>query len=50
MVPTQDFALLATRISSPFPSIVYLPAGVVAVVLLAFAAALVLSVRRRDAD
>jgi hypothetical protein len=50
MVPTQDIVRLASQISSPFPSIEYLPAGVVAVVLLAFAAALLLSVRRRDAD
>ncbi len=50
MVPTQDVVLFATQISAPFPSIDYLPAGVVGVVLMSFAAALVLSVRRRDAD
>ncbi|MFD1720190.1 hypothetical protein [Amnibacterium endophyticum] len=50
MVPTQDFLLHASLIESAFPSLDYLPAGVVAVVVAAFAVALVLSVRRRDAD
>ena len=49
MVPTQDIALFATQISTAFPSSEYLPAGVVAVALLAFSLALVLvSVRRGD--
>lgn len=51
MVPTQDVALAhAAQISTAFPSAEYLPAGVVAVVLVSFATALVLSVRRRDVD
>jgi hypothetical protein len=50
MVPTQDIALLASPLQSALPFDL-LPAGVVAVVLIAFAVALVVvSVRRRDAD
>ena len=50
MVPTQDIVLLATRAQLMLP-LDLLPAGVVAVVLVAFAVALVtVSLRRRDAD
>ncbi|WP_375390004.1 hypothetical protein [uncultured Amnibacterium sp.] len=50
MVPTQDVLLLAIG-SQPLLPFDLLPAGVVAVVLVAFAAALVIvSFRRRDAD
>lgn len=50
MVPTQDIALLATPLQPALP-LDLLPAGVVAVVLVAFAIALIIvSVRRREAD
>lgn len=50
MVPTQDIAQLVTSRVAGLP-LDMLPAGVVAVVILAFAIALVtVSVRRRDAD
>lgn len=47
MVPTQDVTLRAAELSA----IEYLPAAVVAVVVLVFALSLVLvALRRRDAD
>ena len=50
MVPTQDVVLLLMQSRTLLASDL-LPAGVVAVVLIAFAIALVtVSVRRRDAD
>jgi hypothetical protein len=50
MVLTQDIPLLITRASS-IQAFDVLPAAVVAIVLVAFAVALVtVSVRRRDAD
>ena len=50
MVRTQDIALLLAQPRS-FPLSDVMPAAVVAVVLIAFAVALVtVSVRRRDAD
>jgi hypothetical protein len=50
MVLTQDFALLLTHPSS-LRAFDLVPAAVVAIVLVAFAVALVtVSVRRRDAD
>ena len=53
MVPTQDFALLARfaaplRLDAPFD---FLPAGVVAVVVLALAVTMLLvAVRRTDSE
>jgi hypothetical protein len=50
MVPTQDVVLLTAQSQTAIPFDL-LPAGVVAVVLIAFAIALVtVSVRRRDAE
>lgn len=50
MVPTQDVITLALQ-SATFMSMDLLPAGVVAVVILAFAIALVsVAVRRRETD
>jgi hypothetical protein len=50
MSPTQDLVLLGAPLQSTLPFDL-LPAGVVAVVLVAFAIALVtVSVRRRDAE
>ncbi len=50
MVLTQDFSLLLTH-PSALQAFDVLPAAVVAIVLVAFAVALVtVSVRRRDAD
>jgi hypothetical protein len=53
MVPTQDFALLA-RFATPLrldAPVDYLPAGVVAVVVLALAFTMLLvAVRRADSD
>ena len=50
MVRTQDFTLLTLSVQHVLP-LDLMPAAVVAVVLIAFAVALVtVSVRRRDAD
>ena len=50
MVPTQDIALLTASVHRALP-LELMPAAVVAVVIVAFAIALVtVSVRRRDAD
>jgi hypothetical protein len=50
MVPTQDVVLLHAQVQTLLPFDL-VPAGVVAVVLVSFAVALVtVSVRRRDAD
>jgi hypothetical protein len=50
MVPTQDFTMPFTPLHS-IQSFDLLPAGIVAVVLVAFAIALItVSVLRRDAD
>jgi hypothetical protein len=50
MVPTQDVVLLHAQVQSLL-SFDLVPAGVVGIVLLSFAVALVtVSVRRRDAD
>jgi hypothetical protein len=50
MVPTQDVVLLLSQVQSLLPADL-VPAGVVGIVLVAFAVALVtVSVRRRDAD
>lgn len=50
MVPTQDVAFLLAE-PRALHALDLMPAGVVAVVLVAFATALVtISVRRRDAD
>lgn len=50
MVPTQDVVLLHAQAQSLLPPDL-MPAGIVGVVLVSFAVALVtVSVRRRDAD